>query len=82
MTDYIDKTGSGVNTEDVREVVDQFAGSSEAELFDALKQVTAAERAAGRLDDTRMEAIYEKLAPMLTERQREKMREVIRRLRE
>ncbi|GEM_PF-2054386 len=78
----VNETDCGAGKGDVREVVDRYGGRSEAELFDALKQATDAERAAGRLDDTRMEAIYEKLAPMLTERQREKMKEVIRRLKE
>lgn len=82
MADYSIETDPGVNADEVRETVDHFGGRSEDELFDALKQVTEAERSAGRLDDTRMENIYEKLAPLLTERQREKMREVIRRLKE
>ena len=64
----------------VRDAVDSLRGKSQPELFDALRSATQQARAAGDLDNTRMDDIYEKLAPMLTEAQRRKMREVIARL--
>lgn len=67
---------------DVAEAVSALRGKSENELFETLRETTQAERDAGRMDDVMMESIYEKLAPMLSERQKERMREVIRRLKE
>lgn len=64
----------------VREAVESLQGKSQSELFGALSEVTKQERAAGNLSDTRMEEIYEKLAPLLTEAQRQRMRDVIARL--
>ena len=67
---------------DLRNAVDQLSGKSEAELFQALKEATAQERKSGNLDNTRMDDIYEKLSPMLNDKQRAKMQEVLRRLKE
>ena len=67
---------------DVAEAVSELKGKSQSELFDALKSATAEERAAGNLDNTRMDGIYEMLSPVLTESQREKMRQVLARLKE
>ena len=69
-------------TPELTEAVEQLKGKSRSELFDALQSATEAERAAGNLDNTRMDEIYEKLSPMLSEAQREKMRQVLSRLKE
>ena len=56
--------------------------SGEDALMDELKRMTKEQEQAGQMSPTRMEEIYQTLSPFLTEKQREKMREVIRRLRE
>ena len=56
--------------------------SGEAELVDELKRMTREQEQRGEMSSTRMEEIYDTLSPFLSERQREKMREVIRRLKE
>ena len=61
----------------VREAVDSLRGKSRQDLLNALTDATKQARAAGELDNTRMEEIYALLSPMLTEAQRQKMREVI-----
>lgn len=66
----------------LQETVAQYAGKSREELFDTLKNVTEQERAAGGINNTKMDDIYEKLSPFLTDAQRERMQEVLRRLKE
>ena len=56
--------------------------SGEDALMDELKRMTKEQEQAGQMSPTRMEEIYATLSPFLTDRQREKMREVIRRLKE
>ena len=57
-------------------------GSSEDALMEELKRMTREQEQAGEMSPTRMEEIYSTLSPFLSESQREKMREVIRRLKE
>lgn len=56
--------------------------SGEDALMDELKRMTRAQERTGEMSPTRMEEIYATLSPFLSESQREKMREVIRRLKE
>ena len=56
--------------------------SDEDALMDELRHMTKEQEQAGQMPATRMEEIYQTLSPFLTEKQREKMREVIRRLKE
>ena len=56
--------------------------SGEDALMDELRRMTQEQEQAGQMPSTRMEEIYQTLSPFLTEKQREKMREVIRRLKE
>lgn len=56
--------------------------NGEDALMDELKRMTKEQEQAGEMSPTRMEEIYQTLSPFLTDRQREKMREVIRRLKE
>ena len=56
--------------------------SGEDALMDELKRMTKEQEQSGEMSSTRMEEIYSTLSPFLTEHQREKMREVIRRLKE
>ena len=60
----------------------QRQNSGEDALMDELKRMTKEQEQAGEMSSTRMEEIYQTLSPFLSERQREKMREVIRRLKE
>ena len=60
----------------------QRQNSGEDALMDELKRMTKEQEQAGQMSPTRMEEIYQTLSPFLSERQREKMREVIRRLKE
>ena len=62
--------------------LNQRKDSGESALMDELKRMTREQEQAGQMPPTRMEEIYQTLSPFLTERQREKMREVIRRLKE
>lgn len=66
----------------IQDAMERLNGRSKEELFDALAEATREERAAGNLDKTRMDEIYAKLSPMLTESQRQKMQEVLERLKE
>ena len=60
----------------------QRQNNGEDALMDELKRMTKEGVQAGEMSPTRMEEIYQTLSPFLTGRQREKMREVIRRLKE
>ena len=60
----------------------QRQNSGEDALMDELKRMTREQEQTGEMSPTRMEEIYATLSPFLTDRQREKMREVIRRLKE
>ncbi len=60
----------------------QRQNNGEDALMDELKRMTKEQEQAGEMSPTRMEEIYQTLSPFLTDRQREKMREVIRRLKE
>ena len=62
--------------------IQQRQNSGEDALMDELKRMTKEQEQAGEMSPTRMEEIYQTLSPFLTDRQREKMREVIRRLKE
>ena len=66
--------------ETVAEFIQANSGKSEAELMDQLKSITDAEREAGTMNDTKLEEIYGKLYPYLTQAQRQKMEQVIARL--
>ncbi|MDO4572715.1 MAG: hypothetical protein Q4C13_05040 [Clostridia bacterium] len=65
----------------IREAIQARSGLSENELLSELEEVTRMEREAGRMDNLVMDEIYDKLSPMLSDKQREKMREVLERLR-
>ncbi|MDD3401529.1 MAG: hypothetical protein PHT58_07905 [Eubacteriales bacterium] len=67
---------------DIRDIYQSNQGKSEDELMSELETMTREQRASGEMDNSKMEEIYEMLYPMLSESQRAKMREVIRRLKE
>ena len=68
--------------EEMERFLQQRQNSGEDALMDELKRMTKEQEQAGQMSPTRMEEIYQTLSPFLTDRQREKMREVIRRLKE
>ncbi len=69
-----------------KEEMEQFLNarrdSGEDALLDELKRMTREQEQSGEMSPTRMEEIYRALSPFLSESQRAKMREVIRRLKE
>ncbi len=67
--------------DEIMRQAEQYAGRSEAELFDALRGMTDEARASGDMNDSKLEEIYRLLYPMLSEQQRAKMQEVLARLR-
>ena len=68
--------------EEMERFLNERQSSGEDALMDELKRMTKEQEQAGEMSLTRMEEIYQTLSPFLTDRQREKMREVIRRLKE
>lgn len=68
--------------EEMERFLSQRQNSSEDALMAELKRMTREQEQRGEMSPTRMEEIYATLSPFLSESQREKMREVIRRLKE
>ena len=68
--------------EEMEKFVNDRQNSGEDALLDELQRMTREQEQAGEMSPTRMEEIYRSLSPFLSEAQREKMREVIRRLKE
>lgn len=68
--------------EAISEAVEQLSGKSREELFDCLKEATRQEKEAGNMDNLRMDEIYQKLSPYLSDAQRAKMQEVLAKLKE
>ena len=66
--------------EEMERFLQERQNSSEDVLMDELKRMTREQERTGEMSPTRMEEIYATLSPFLSEAQREKMREVIRRL--
>ena len=50
------------------------------ELMETLLKLTAEQKQSGEMSESKMEEIYRMLAPMLSERQKARMREIIDRL--
>ena len=50
------------------------------ELMETLLKLTAEQKKTGEMSESKMEEIYRLLAPMLSERQKARMREIIDRL--
>ncbi len=64
----------------IQDFYDMQQGKDRDELMDTLESMTREQRASGEMNNSKMEEIYELLYPMLSEPQRTKMQEVIRRL--
>ena len=65
---------------DLMQLYGTLKGKGKDELMQTLAVMTAEQQQSGEMTDTKMEEIYRMLSPMLTEQQRAKMCEVIRRL--
>ncbi|MBQ6078315.1 MAG: hypothetical protein IJK88_09455 [Clostridia bacterium] len=59
---------------------ESYRGKSGDELMQTLLKLTAEQKQTGELNESKMEEIYRMLAPMLSERQKARMREIIDRL--
>ena len=57
-----------------------YRSKSSDELMDTLLKLTVEQKQAGEMSESRMEEIYRMLAPMLSETQKARMREIITRL--
>ena len=57
-----------------------YRSKSSDELMDTLLKLTVEQKQAGEMSESRMEEIYRMLAPMLSETQKARMREIIARL--
>lgn len=68
--------------QDYQDVVEAYRDQSEEELLNTLAEMTDEEKKAGRLNNTKLDEIYEMLYPYLTEKQRSKMEQVLARLKE
>ena len=66
--------------EEMEKFLNDRQSSGEEALMEELRRMTREQEQAGEMSPTRMEEIYATLSPFLSESQREKMREVIRRL--
>ncbi len=66
--------------EEMERFLQERQSSTEDALMDELKRMTREQEQTGEMSPTRMEEIYATLSPFLSEAQRAKMREVIRRL--
>lgn len=66
--------------EDMEKFMKERSGRTEEELMAELQAMTRSQQDRGELNETKMEEIYRLLSPMLSERQKDKFRQVIARL--
>lgn len=59
---------------------ESYRGKTSDELMETLLKLTAEQKQTGEMSESKMEEIYRMLAPMLSERQKARMREIIDRL--
>lgn len=59
---------------------ESYRGKTNDELMETLLKLTAEQKQTGEMSESKMEEIYRMLAPMLSERQKARMREIIDRL--
>ena len=65
---------------DINEQYEAYRKQSSDELMETLLRLTAEQKQTGEMTEGKMEEIYDMLSPMLSERQRARMREIIARL--
>lgn len=66
--------------EDMEKFMKERSGRTEEELMAELQAMTRSQQDKGELNETKMEEIYRLLSPMLSEKQKDKFRQVIARL--
>ncbi len=64
----------------INEQYETYRNKSSDELMETLLKLTAEQKQTGEMSEGKMEEIYRMLAPMLSESQRARMREIIARL--
>ena len=64
----------------INEQYETYRNKPRDELMETLLKLTAEQKQAGEMSEGRMEEIYRMLAPMLSESQKARMREIIARL--
>lgn len=65
---------------DLNEQYKAYRSQTSDELMETLVRLTAEQKQAGEMSESKMEEIYRMLSPMLSETQRARMREIIARL--
>ena len=65
---------------DLQDQYEAYRNQTSDELMETLLRMTAEQKQSGEMSESKMEEIYMLLAPMLTERQKARMREIITRL--
>ena len=65
---------------DLHDQYEAYRNQTSDELMETLLKLTAEQKQMGEMSETKMEEIYLMLAPMLSERQKARMREIIARL--
>lgn len=65
---------------DLQDQYEAYRSQTSDELMETLLRMTAEQKQSGEMSESKMEEIYILLAPMLTERQKARMREIITRL--
>ena len=65
---------------DLNKQYETYRNQTSDELMETLLKLTAEQKQAGEMSESKMEEIYRMLAPMLSERQKARMREIIARL--
>ena len=64
----------------INEQYESYRNKTSDELMETLLTLTAEQKRNGEMSESKMEEIYRMLAPMLSESQKAKMREIIARL--
>ena len=67
---------------DLNKQYETYRNQTSDELMETLLKLTAEQKQAGEMSESKMEEIYRMLSPMLSENQKARMREIIRRLNE
>lgn len=65
---------------DINQQYEAYRNQTSDELMETLLRLTAEQKQTGEMSEGKMEEIYAMLSPMLSERQRKRMREIIERL--
>ena len=81
INEYIRRKNKG-RTSSPEEVLKKYAGMDESQLMNELFKVAAEGRASGELNNDVVDGFYNKMLPLLTPEQAERMRELILQLKQ